>query len=252
MLLEAPTTIIEPLFEAVLEPDLVDGTPLRGDGDHGDASPDRIGRELPTVSIGRPVSWPLADLFGGELPALLADGQDEFRLVRLACSFRAGPRDGRVEWARFTVDLRPDVDGRQPIAFDLHPLTEVQTVTRDLKVGIAPTLKFNEIEGALGHLESGISYTELLPVVSGNGIGEATPSWDFTAVRGTQVAGTRCMHLIVRSPAGLRTAMAGIELTADVVGPGARIPMILRRRRQEDDRLDVPLWGDASPGKEES
>ena len=202
-----------------------------------------VGRGLPVVSIGQPESWRLADLYEGRLPAVLEASRDyEFRLVRLACSFRPKRQQEGIEWARFSVQLLPDASGRQPVAFDIHPLEHVQEIKRNLRVSLSPSLKFEEVEASLGSLETGLEYTEIVPMVSGSGIGETTPSWDYEAVRGTQVVGTRCMHLITRTPRGMGAANAALELTADVVGAGFRIPVILRRERTEDDRLEVRLW----------
>lgn len=243
MLLRVPTSIDDPVLEGVLEPADEPGGVLRGPPGRPDS--ESIGRTLPVVSIGQPTSWPLADLWQGELPAMLAATTDrEFRLVRLACSFRPRPGGEGIDWARFAVQLLPDKDGNQPIAFDLHPLEQVHQVKRNLTVGLSPSLKFEEVEGSLGSVESGIEYAELQPTISGSGIGETTPCWDFEAARGVRVVGTRCVHLITSAPRGMAAARAALDLTADVVGAGFRIPVILPRRRTEGGRLQVRLWSE--------
>jgi hypothetical protein len=247
MLLKTPSTIDKPVIEETFT--AVDGAydaALRAERDR--AADPSIGRELPVVSIGQPESWRLADLFQDGLPPMLeASREHEFRLVRLACSFRPRRRGEGIEWARFSVQMLPDDAGNQPVAFDLHPLEQVQEVKRNLKVSLSPSLKFKEVEGSLGSLETGLEYGELQPTVSGSGIGETTPSWDFEATRGVQVVGTRCMHLIARAPRGMHAARAALEITADVVGSGFRIPVILRRQRTEEDRLKVRLWEELRP-----
>jgi hypothetical protein len=207
-----------------------------------------IGRELPVVKIGQPESWRLIDLFQDGLPPILkASREHEFRLVRLACSFRPRQRGEDIEWARFSVQMLPDAAGAQAVAFDLYPLEQVREFKRNLNVSVSPSLKFKEVEGSLGSVETGLQYDELQPTVSGSGIGETTPSWDFEAARGVKVVGTRCMHLITRAPRGMSAARAALEITADVVGAGFRIPVILRRERTEEDRLEVRLWEEVRP-----
>jgi hypothetical protein len=247
MLLKAPSTIDEPVIEGTFATvGGADDVAFRGVHDReADVS---IGRELPVVKIGRPESWRLVDLFHDGLPPLLEASHDhEFRLIRLACSFRPRQRGEGIEWARFSVQILPDDAGNQPVAFDLHPLEQVREVKRNLKVTLSPSLKFKEVEGSLGSLETGLQYDELQPTVSGSGIGETTPSWDFEATRGVDVIGTRVMHLITRAPRGMSAARAALEITADVVGAGFRIPVILRRERTEEDRLEVRLWEEARP-----
>jgi hypothetical protein len=140
------------------------------------------------------------------------------------------------------VQLLPDASGRQPLAFEMHPLEQVQEVKRNFKVQLSPSLKLETVEASVGGFEAGVEYAELLPLVSGSGIGETTPSWDYEAVRGIQVVGTRCMHLITRAPRGMGSATAALSLTADVTAAGFRIPVILPREQTENDRLEVVLW----------
>ncbi len=64
----------------------------------------------------------------------------DFHLVRLGCSFRPHRDDNQVEWARFLVRLLPDHAGRQPLAFDLHPLMVTQEVRRNVRVSLSPSL----------------------------------------------------------------------------------------------------------------
>jgi hypothetical protein len=243
MLLKAPTEITEAVIEGTLTvADPADEAVVReARGDRGERS---IGRDLPVVSIGQPESWPVSDLLrDARAPLIEASPDHEFRLVRLACSFRPKGDDPRIEWARFAVQLLPDASGRQPVAFDMHPLAAVHEVKRNFKVSLSPSIKFTDVvEASLGGVEAGLEYPELLPMVSGSGIGETTPSWDYLAVRGTRVAGVRCMHLIARMPRGTGPVTANLELTAEMVGNGFRIPVVLRRQHSETERLEVRLW----------
>jgi hypothetical protein len=78
----------------------------------------------------------------------------DYYLVRLWCSFRVGPGDPEIEWARFTIALQSDGEGHQPLAADLHPMTVTNEVQRDVKVALKPNLKFGPVE--FGTLEAGV------------------------------------------------------------------------------------------------
>ena len=62
----------------------------------------------------------------------------------------------RIEWARFAVRLEPDAEGRTATAFDLHPLLVTQEVKRNVKVSLAPTIKFQEVEAGLGGVDESV------------------------------------------------------------------------------------------------
>jgi hypothetical protein len=162
---------------------------------------------FPVVSIGRPETSPLADLYPPQRMPLLMRAQlqaADFYMVRLFCSFRPVLRRSRLDRARFYVFLRPDDLGRQPIAYDISPLDTTQEVERHLKFTLAPTLKFRTVvEAELGSLELGLEYPELQPVIVGAGVGEATPTWDYQVATGmASLQGAKRMHLLVGPPRG--------------------------------------------------
>lgn len=115
-------------------------------------------RDLPIASIGQPEVWTLPEVYPPDrMPHPLRAKLDEadFYLVRLACSFRPLKDEKQVEWARFRVHLLPDNAGRQPVAFDLHPVMVTQEVKRNVRISLNPSLKFSEIEGEIGEVEFG-------------------------------------------------------------------------------------------------
>jgi hypothetical protein len=204
-------------------------------------------RDLPVLSIGQPVVWLLAQVYPLEKmpPVLRAKLQEaDFYLVRLACSFRPKRDETQVEWARFLVHLLPDNIGHQPIAFDLHPLQVTQEVKRNVKVSLSPTLKFQEIEVSVGGVEFGFEYPELQPIISAAGAGEAEPSWDYEAAKGVRVQGSKWMHLLVKAPKGMPSGQAILDLAADVLVRGSRLPvLVFRNRKEAEAHLTVRLWG---------
>ncbi len=159
----------------------------------------------------------------------------DFYLVRLGCSFRARRDQVQVEWARFLATLLPGEDGRQPIAFDLHPLMIASEARRNVKVSLSPALKFSEVEASLGSLEFGLEYPDLQPIVSASGVGEANPSWDYETAHGQRIQGSKWMHILVKAPKGtisprsFRTRRS--STSCGVIRNGASAAMSTRRMR---------------------
>ncbi len=248
MWLKTPETIENILWEGTLEPASDEALERLGGewamrGIKGDLA--EAARDLPVVSIGRPEVWTLAEVYPPDkMPHPLKAKLDEadFYLVRLSCSFRLRRGESQIEWARFLVYLLPDSAARQPIAFDLHPLMVTQEVKRNVKVSLAPSLKFTEIEGSIGGVEFGFEYPELQPLISAAGGGEATPSWDYQEAKGARVQGCKWMHLLVKAPRGTSPVRAILDLSADVRVRDVRLPVLgLRDKEKARDHLTVRL-----------
>ncbi len=248
MWLRVPEEIKDVLWEGPLEPaaeDAVDRLEREWAERGTKGSPADAIRDLPIVSIGQPEVWTLPQFYPPEkMPHPLKAKLDEadFYLVRLGCSFRPRRGDNQVEWARFLVRLLPDNAGRQPIAFDLHPLMVTQEVKRNVRVSLSPSLKFTEIEGSVGGIEFGFEYPELQPIISAAGVGEAEPSWDYEEAKGVMVQGGKWMHLLIKVPRGMTPVRAILDLVADVRVRDSRVPVVVIRSRQKArDHLTVKL-----------
>lgn len=222
MWLTTPETIENVLWKGALEP-ASDGALERLQQEWAARGVERGAadavRDLPAISIGRPETWPLAEVYPpATMPPLLKAKLDEadFYLVRLGCSFRARREHSQVEWARFVVHLLPDGAGRQPIGFDLHPLMVTQEVKRNVKVSLSPSLAFAEVEAGLGGLEFGFEYAELQPIISASGVGEPAPDWTYEEAKGVMVQGGKWMHLLLKAPKGMAPIDATLDLAADV------------------------------------
>ena len=248
MWLTTPDTIENSLIECQLEPVIDDpferSTPNRGE----QLALQVTLRNMPMVSIGKPKSWLLQDLYPSKkLPRLIQTQLSlaDFYLVRLSCSFRPVHKENRVEWARFCVNLLPDPStGAQPIASALYPEQLVQEVKHQIKVTLSPSLKFQELEASIGSAEFGFEYTELIPLVSGAVGTSFDPSWDYAARPGQDVQGTRWMHLLIEAPKGMTSGRALLELDADIQTKNGLLPAtIWRKREQESAQLTVNLWG---------
>jgi hypothetical protein len=242
MWLRVPDAIEETVWEGELQPD--DDDDVRRDSS-SPGQPRDI-RDLPVVSIGRPEVWTLPEFYGTEdlpAPVVAKLGDASFYLVRLSCSFRPTKNKTRVEWARLTITLHPDAAGRIGTAFDLHPLRVTQEVKRSVNVSLSPTLKFQEVQASIGGASFGLEYPELQPTISASGAGESEPSWDFSASAGERVEGSKWMHLLVKAPRTMTACEASLELTADIVGSGFRIPLFSRPTQTPAAPLTVALWG---------
>lgn len=254
MWLQVPETIENILWEGTLEPATDEAAKqlarawvaheIKGN------LPQSI-QDLPIVSIGQPEVWSLEQVFPPKkLPSALQSKLKEadFYFVRMACSFRSKRDNIQVEWARFLVHLLPDTAGRQPIAFDLHPLQVTQEVRRNVKVSLSPTLKFQEAEGSFGGVEFGFEYPELQPLINAEGAGEPNPNWDYQEARGVRVQGSKWMHLLVKVPKGTPSGRANLDLTADVqmkteIMNFRLAAVAIRKRKEAETRLAVRLWG---------
>lgn len=205
-------------------------------------------RDMPVASIGRSEPWTLQDFYSpSKLPRPIRTklSQADFYVIRLSCSFRPVHAESRVEWARFRVALLPHSStGTQPIAFDLYPQQVMQEVKRQIKVTLSPSLKFQEVEASLGSAEFGFEYTEQIPLISASIGNSFDPSWDYRAGPGQEVQGTKWMYLLVKAPKGLTSGQALLELEADVLVRGVRLPVTFwRRQEQATPQLTISLWG---------
>ena len=247
MWLTTPDTIEHILVERQLEP-VSDDVLDQSRSGQGVKLPGTALRNMPVVSIGQPETWPLQELYlPRKLPRPIRTklSQADFYLVRLSCSFRPVHQESRIEWARFQVAFLPHAStGVQPVASDLYPQRVIQEVKRQIKVTLSPSLKFQELEPSLGSAELGFEYTEQIPLISASIGSSFDPSWDYRAGPGQEVQGTKWMYLLVKAPKELSSGRASLELEADVLVRGVRLPMTFwRRQEQAASQLTVPLWG---------
>lgn len=249
MWLSTPDTIEHILVERQLEPvsdDILDQL-VRSSPRPGVKLTPRDLHNMPEIKIGQPEPWALQDFFSaGKLPRPIRAklNQADFYVIRLSCSFLPRHKESSIEWARFRVTLLPHTStGAQPIAFDLYPQQVIQEVKRQIKVTLSPTLKFQEVEANPGSAEFGFEYTEQIPSISASIGSSVDPSWDYRTVPGQEVQGTKWMYLLVKAPKGQRSGQALLDLEADVLVRGLRLPVtIWRRQEQTAPQLVVPLW----------
>ena len=204
-------------------------------------------RSMPVVSIGQPETWTLQEFYApSKLPRPVRTklSQADFYLVRLSCSFRPVHEESRVEWARFRAALLPHAStGAQPIVFDLYPQQVMQEVKRQVKVTLSPTLKFQELEASLGSAEFGFEYAEQVPLISAAVGASFDPSWDYGTGPKREVLGTKWMYLLIKAPKGMTSGRALLDVEADVLVRGVRLPVTFwRKQEQAAAQLTVSLW----------
>ncbi len=250
MWLTTPETIEQVLVERQLEPasdEALEQSARNLQSRGVKLAPGEALRSMPVVSIGQPETWALQDFYAPSklpLPIRTKLSQADFYLVRLSCSFRPVHEESRVEWARFRAALLPHPSTRaQPIAFDLYPQQVMQEVKRQIKVTLSPMLKFQELEASLGSAEFGFEYTEQVPLISATPGAGFDPSWDYGAGPKREVLGTKWMYLLIKAPKGIASGRALLDVEADVLVRGVRLPVtIWRKQEQAAEQLIVSLW----------
>ncbi|MBM3748798.1 MAG: hypothetical protein FJW34_23745 [Acidobacteria bacterium] len=215
-----PTGIEHPLYEGQLEftPGAIEQLSLEKGGE---SVRNELKSARPVVTLGQPQWWNLARLArekGETLPAelslLLRDA--DFYLLLLACSFRP-ERNSQVEWARFAAYLRPKAGRENPIAFDLYPREVYDETKTDVKVSVAPSLKFAEVALSPGEVVTTIEFRKLEPVIIGYGALESAPNWDFQKHKDQPLRGSKFGYLIVKKPRRAEAVRLTLNITADVV-----------------------------------
>jgi hypothetical protein len=214
-----PTEIEHPLYTGSLEfvPEVSDSDDLyRGAG----VSREKPNRPGPMVTLGQSQWWNLARLArekGESLPAelslLLHDA--DFYLLQLACSFKP-ERDSQVTWAQFNVYLRPKIGPETPIAFDLYPREIYDESQTDVQVSIGPSLKFADVELALGQAVTTIEFRRIEPVIVGFGALQSDPGWDFEAHNNHPLRGAKFSYLIVKKPHSAEAVRLTLDISAEV------------------------------------
>jgi hypothetical protein len=246
MWIKTPKQVKALAWDGPLEPEglLSDEGERRGDARGVDRSDTK---DFPSVSVGVPNTWAIRELYSNsKLPQSFKSkmAKNDFYLSQLFCSFRPKHGGPSIEWARFAVELLPDADGRMPLAYDLFPRLVAQELRRNVKVAFSPSIKFHELEGKAGDLSFGLEYTELQPVISAAGLGEAKPSWDYETARGVKVQGGKVMYLLAQAPKGMAAATARLTLVADVAtGSGLFRSVLGHSKREAAAPVLVQLWG---------
>lgn len=216
MVITSPNEITAPLYEGTL--DLVS------------ASDRSFGNEVvmsrgPAVTFGVPQSWNLMSLLretNQSLPPdMLLHAKDaDFYLVELAVSFRP-QQNATINWSQFVAYLRPEKTGAgYPIAYDLFPKALTDEKQSEIKLAISPEIKFSEIEFKAGELSTLIEYKRLTPIVTGYGLLESTPTWEFQNHSNHPLQGCRACYLIIKKPKASGAVRVVLDISAEISASG--------------------------------
>jgi hypothetical protein len=177
-----------------------------------------IPEELPSVTLGQPQYWNLADLArekGEKIPAefALMLREADFFLVLLSISLQP-TRNSRFDWARLQTYLRPKETRAEVIAFDLFPRDLTTEIKQDFKISISPSLKFKEVEASVGEVVTNVEYVRTEPIITAYNPLRADPNWDLEKHKYFPLRGSKFLYMIVKRPRGAKGVRLSIELTA--------------------------------------
>ncbi len=185
----------------------------------------------------------MVDAQPGALSPFITQHRDhfDFWLIHWACSFRAAPD---CEFIRASVQVQLEVEpDRSPgaVAIDMFP-REIETpltLKRTFKLSPELKLSFAEVlkaEMSAGAVENSAEYLHYEPAVTTFALGEATPSWEFTATKARPVRGSRDLFLLVKKPIS-STLWGRFQLTATIRTSIGRIPLPMFINRKNDKPL---------------
>jgi hypothetical protein len=169
------------------------------------------GGELPQVTIGRPNWWPGEAILGQNWQA--PAGGHRYGLARVSFSLKH-PSPKGIKSADFTIQLLTTGSGENPVAFDLFPRELKETRKDSMKLSVSPSLKFSEVEGSLGGLETTLDMTNAAPVITAFGIGEAAVRWNFQSQAAHPLTGSRIVYAIIEVPPSAPGVRVSLRLTA--------------------------------------
>jgi hypothetical protein len=231
-IITTPNEITDILFEGEMEPDVLRGKPSIA----SDAG-------KPAVALGKPVCL---GKFGVNFnmpkgtEALLE--QNDYYLVRLACSFRP-PHGGKLTFAALSAYLRPTGGDAPVTAFDLFPKQVAESQEREITVGVKPGLNLAQVgEIELGGIETVVKYSRLEPVIIGIGAGRSDPGWEFSAHEKHPLLGSKFLYLIVEKPPQVEAVRLTLHVTAEVETKQGLFSATIRS--QDRDHLSSVICAD--------
>jgi hypothetical protein len=172
------------------------------------------GNETVLASIGEPFQWADGEMLGGNWKPPI--GGDRFYLVQLA--FTLSPRGNiKVTSADFCLTLGRQGD-KKALVFDAFPREQTVATDNSVTLGIGPDFKFGMTDASLAKAEAKFDLGSVIPVVHVEGLQEPKLCWRYSAHAKYPLAGSRRMVAIVSLPAGMKNALATLELTVNAEG----------------------------------
>jgi hypothetical protein len=209
----------------------------------------------PQVCVGRPVVSPLRDVISlAQIDPILRAQVDAQDLYLARFSFGLLPPRGprllpaatwwlthRFTSADFTVELLPDAEGGVPCAYDLHPANVVHQRPHTVRINVAPTLRFQEVEASVGGAEVAFDYPTLMARITAMGAGTSEAIWSYETWDRNGLRGDQWMYLLIGAPKGSPAGSARLALSA-MLEIAAPIPGMILKPSWEGRDLISPLW----------
>ena len=174
---------------------------------------------LPRVTLGEPEGWPAAEAMESRLGQKWtppAAGR-RYTLVRLACTLHP-PSDKSVTYseATLTAYLRPRAGAGRVVAHDLYPQRQTVESKGKLALALKPNLKFAAVAEA--GLEAGveIEHHDAFPVITGFGLGESNPYWQFARHAASPLIGCQSVYVVLDTPLDADGVRLSLELIASL------------------------------------
>lgn len=159
-------------------------------------------------------------------------------LVQFACSLTP-PKGSTISSTQFYVKVGlTGGDETSTVAHDLSPLSIAHFEESNVKVKLAPSLKFEKIvDVGLGEVSFDIKYSVLTPEITGFGVGEAEFGWMLTGSSQWPLQGVRSFHAILKQPRASQPIPIELHLVSDVVSPRG----IFRCKISEEKRAGLKV-----------
>lgn len=189
------------------------------------------GSETVLASIGEPFQWADGEMLGGNwIPPV---GGYRFYLVQLA--FTLSPRGNvKVSSADFCLTLGRQGENKA-VVFDAFPLEHTVATDHSITLGIGPDFKFGTTDTSLAKAETKFDLGRVIPVVRVEGLQQPKLCWRYSEHAKYPLTGSRRMVAIISLPAGMKNALATLELTVNAEGRYG--PIRVSTPAMEQDRL---------------
>jgi hypothetical protein len=185
-----------------------------------------------SASIGEPFQWADGEMLGGNWKPPV--GGNRFYLLQLA--FTLSPRGNiKVTSVDFNLTLGRQGD-KKAVVFDAFPLEQTIEQKNAIILGVGADFKLSSIvEASIGKADITVDFGYVVPVIRVEGLQEPKLCWRYSEHAKYPLTGSRRMVAIVSLPAGMKTALATLDLTVSAEGRFG--PIRVSTPEMEQERL---------------
>ena len=175
----------------------------------------------PILSLGQIRSWNLSQLARMEGQTLSGENAKHLgtgSLYLLEAAFAFVPDvDNEVEWARFTLYLRPSIGRESPITIGLYPFENLSPGQNNIKVALTSNIKFFDSQPLPDWSIAVIEIEEPAAIITGNIAIDTAPNWDFEKFGHQPIRGVQCCYAIVKKPIRTQSVRVSFNVEAKVI-----------------------------------